>query len=164
METFYSTPDQQKRDYDDVSMYFPEYVAPSVIHADGNNCRYLITQNRLDGGNIMQGDSPEVLSKLVELAELNRRSVRDAGFSLEFMGAQGMKECLKRGCGIPASPQISNVLKDIDGNGEGDIKITDITLLRLSDRSTAAHRALLLKMLFRINRQLLRAHFDIEIA
>jgi hypothetical protein len=105
-----ATADDQKRDLDFLNENFPENSMPTSIHVAGQGRAYCVLQEKVEGRNMTTVEENNIKREFEEILERNRRLVREAGISLDFLGMDGIRSCYRVLKGPGVLPELSNLL------------------------------------------------------
>jgi hypothetical protein len=153
-----------------VVSFFAPYVVEPIQVLPLRRARYVIKQRRLG---VLRPITPNELnneimsSQFLDIAQRNRRMIRDAGRSLDFLGREGQRKCRAALLGFSATPTIANIVIEPSGDGAEQLRIldTDLENFHLNARTLRDRQsALAARMAVQINRLLIRHFFKIDIA
>jgi hypothetical protein len=154
-----------------IKAYFPDNALETKVITSPTTPTYLMRQRRLGSfANITPGNAPTVQAQLDELLATNHRLLRERGMSLDFLGKEGMTQCVRSHTSPSVEPAMSNLVIEATENGP-KIVIADMSLLRLSKlngQKTPNQGSWVVNgvtgVTFGINRRLIRRAFGIDIA
>lgn len=146
-----------------VKKYFGAYSVPTEIRTDPATNRSLIVQEMISGKAVTNSiDTQDIRAQLADLARLNREMMRQTGYSLDFIGVQGLSTWFahqfRRIVTNKSEFQLSNIIVD----DTGKLRIIDEGLLRFGKGLTVKQR-LGSASGFVSNRLIMRLYFGVDL-
>ena len=161
---YLSPPGVVARDAELMMKHFPEHSLPTSVHRDRKDERYVVVQDRERLSNLTPKAQPELRQQLEDIVRRNREMIRRYGISLDFLGWDGLKECLIAAVNSSRSPAISNLC--VAGREERRIIMPDTSMISLSEsaaRNSGVIRTKLFRVTFLVNQMVMRRCFGMEI-
>lgn len=109
-----------------ISKYFKKNTPQTEIIQNKKGTRYAIVQKQINGGRPISAKEA-VSKKFLEVTEINKVMVQETGYSLDYLGLAGLKNCLT--ALLTGNMELANMTNILYKNGS--IHIVDTNLLNL---------------------------------